>query len=313
MKKGAPVKLQWLEIAVTVRPEDIETVSGLLLEAGTGGVVIEDPALIAQFLAGPPDAVAHDALAVPERPAVKAYLPVDRRLAGRLAELQKSLTALYPDLSGRWKARLTEEEDWANAWRAYYRPVRVGKSLVIRPSWVDYPAAPGQKVISLDPGMAFGCGTHPTTVMCLEQLEEMLSGGETVFDVGTGSGILAVAAAVLGAGRVKAVDNDPLAVATARENAARNGVADRVTVAAGDLLNGDWGRADVVVANIVADAIIRLIPSVAAVLKPGGVFIASGIIKEREAQVRRSLQDGGLAMKWEGRSGEWVAVAAGVV
>ncbi|OAT82300.1 50S ribosomal protein L11 methyltransferase [Desulfotomaculum copahuensis] len=305
--------MQWLEIAVSIPPEDVEAVCNFFVEFDTGGVAVDDPAFISAYMDLPPDAVVPGALTAPEMPVVRAYLPVDGRLEERLARLRQTLTALWPVAARGLKTRLLDEQDWANAWRAYYKPVPVGRSLVVKPSWEEYRVDPGRHVIELDPGMAFGCGTHPTTVMCLELLEETVASGETVIDVGTGSGILAVAAALLGAGRVTAVDNDPVAVAAARENIIRNGVQGIVTAKQGDLLAGEWEPAGLVAANIVADVIIRLAPAAAMLLKPGGLFIVSGIIRDREAQVRWALAAAGLSVSRERRGGEWVALAAGRV
>ncbi|MBE3587584.1 MAG: 50S ribosomal protein L11 methyltransferase [Thermoanaerobacteraceae bacterium] len=303
--------MRWLEVAVSVHPEWVEAVSNLFWELGTGGVVVEDPAIISLYLQRPADQVALDGLRLPAEPLVKAYLPVDEELAGRLAGLRESLAALLEETSWHMSTREMEEEDWANAWKAYYRPVQVGKRLVVKPSWEEYRPRPGQVICELDPGMAFGCGTHATTRLCLTMLEEVIRGGEMVVDVGTGSGILAITAALLGAGRVVAVDRDPVAVATARQNVERNRVGDRVEVRQGDLLKGTGiPVADVIVANIVADVIMALIPAVVRMLKPKGLFIASGVIREREKDVRREMVLRGLEIREERAEGEWIALMA---
>lgn len=299
---------RWLEVSVFTPPEQLANVAAIFHDLGSGGVVIEDPAFVLECIRqGDPETLAPTLAPSTEEAMVKGYFPCDDALSGRL----EILSRLFSGLALRWQIGVVCEEDWATAWQAYYKPVRLGSRLVIRPTWEEYAARPGDVVIEMDPGMAFGCGTHATTAMCLALLEEHLRGGETVCDVGTGSGILSVAAALLGAGRVIAVDIDELAVRTARENAARNGVADRVTVLQGDLLDNLAGvKADLVVANIIAGVIVRLATDVAAASKPGGLFIASGIIRERVDEVRRALLGAGLKIVTERSEGEWVTFGA---
>jgi len=297
---------KWLEITVFTPQEQLDSVAAIFNELGSGGVVIEDPAFILERAGlGDNETISPTLAPSGVEPAVKAYFPCDGTLAGRL----EAITRQLDELSLRRQTAEVSGENWATAWRAYYKPVRVGRRLVVKPSWEEYDAAPDDIVIEMDPGMAFGCGTHATTAMCMTLLEEHLRGGETVCDVGTGSGILAVTAALLGAERVMAVDIDEVAVRAARDNAARNGVSGRVTVLAGDLLDSLAGvKADVLVANIIADAIIRLAPDVSAALKPGGLFIASGIIRDRAGEVRRALQAAGLVPVAEKTDQEWVAL-----
>lgn len=299
---------RWLEVSVFTTPEQVDNVAAIFHELGSGGVVIEDPAFVLDCInRGDPETLAPCLAPTTEETVVKGYFPCDDALSAR----RETLSRLFDGLGLRWQTAVLREEDWATAWQSYYKPVRVGRRLVIRPTWEEYAAGPDDIVIDMDPGMAFGCGTHATTAMCLALLEEHLRGGETVCDVGTGSGILAVAAALLGARLVVAVDIDKVAVRTARENVARNGVADRVTVQQGDLLDNLAGvKADLVVANIIAAAIVRLAPDAAAVLKPGGLFIASGIIRDRAEEVRRALHDAGLAIVAEKSDAEWLAFGA---
>ena len=234
----------------------------------------------------------------------------DEFLTGLMDDLRLALERLALggyDLTTKQVA----QQDWSAAWRAYYKPVKVGRRLVVRPVWEDYSPRPNELVIALDPGLAFGCGTHPTTAMCLRLLEEYIRGGEMVCDVGTGSGILAIAAAHLGARRVLAVDLDELAVEAARENVARNGLEDIVQVAQGNLLDMVFGRADLVVANILADVIITMMPEVSRVLVPGGRFIASGIINERGEEVRRAIHAAGLDVEQVCMDGQWLALVSG--
>jgi ribosomal protein L11 methyltransferase len=206
--------------------------------------------------------------------------------------------------------RPLREEDWATAWKAFYKPFRVGRRLVVRPSWEPYAAAPDDCVLELDPGMAFGTGEHPTTRLCLEALEERVRPGDRVLDWGTGSGILAIAAVKLGATWVDARDHDPVAVAAARENARRNEVADRVLVERGDLPGA--APYDGVVANILAGPILAAAPRLRRLTRPGGWLIASGLTDARVAAVARALQDAGFSPPLTRAAGEWRALISGV-
>ncbi|MBE6905715.1 MAG: 50S ribosomal protein L11 methyltransferase [Ruminococcaceae bacterium] len=202
-----------------------------------------------------------------------------------------------------------DEEDWATAWKKYYYPTKVGKRLVVCPSWETYSPAADEIVMVLDPGMAFGTGTHDTTRLCMQLLEDYVTPDTTQLDIGTGSGILAVAALLLGAKSAVGVDIDEVAVRVAGENATANGVDDRVAFHAGDLTEKVSGRFWLVTANIVADVIIRLIPDLEQFLLPDGVFIASGIIDTREQDVLDALTKADYCLVRREESGGWVALA----
>jgi len=238
------------------------------------------------------------------------YLPVDERLENTLLALKSALADLpraglaptVPDITIRFVA----EADWANAWKQYFKPQTIGRHLVVKPTWEAWQKRPGDVVIAIDPGMAFGTGLHATTRLCLQALENHVRPGVTVADVGTGSGILAVAAALLGAAHVSATDVDPLAVRIARENVALNGVTDRVDVAEASV--PPTGTFDLVVANILADVIKDMTPALFAALTPGGRLIASGIIDTRAIDVADHLAASDFADLTTSREGEWVAV-----
>lgn len=304
--------MEWLEITVRTPADGVEPVSEMFIQFGTGGVVIEDPALILQY-----ERETHpDEWAVSDQPKdnglslVKAYLPLEEDgLPGRVEEIKSLVSqmglALIPEIT----TRVVAEEDWAEAWKKYYKTVRVGR-LVIKPSWEEYQPLGGDLVIEMDPGMAFGCGTHATTALCLTLLEKYVRQGITVYDIGTGSGILAVAAARLGAGRVRAVDIDPVACKAAAENVERNNAGGVVSVEHGNLAELLENGADLVVANIIADVIAGFAPQAASILKPGGVFIASGIIREKADMVRRALGAAGLSVCEDLEEGLWVALVS---
>jgi ribosomal protein L11 methyltransferase len=206
---------------------------------------------------------------------------------------------------------LVSEESWANEWKKYYRTVRVSERLTVKPVWEEYrPSSPDEQVIELDPGMAFGTGTHPTTMLCLKMIEKYVRPGMDVVDVGCGSGVLSVAAAKLGAARVLALDLDPLAVEKSGENIRLNGLEDRIEARQGDLLKGVCRTSDLIVANILAEIILKLVYDLPRVLMPGGVFIASGIIAEKAEVVDRALRENGLVVLETVHQDGWVAIAA---
>jgi len=298
----------WLELAVECDSEAVEPVGELFARYGFNqGVVIEEP------FTQEPDG---DNLAVdPARPVtVRTFLAAADAKPETLDEIRRALWAL-----GRLRhvggLRVTErrEEDWANAWKAHYRVHRIGRRVTVRAPWHEHTPDPDEVVVELDPGMAFGTGLHPSTRLCTLALEEELAArpGATVYDVGTGSGILAIAAIGLGAARVDAVDIEPVAVRATRENAARNNVADRVRVEQGSAGPGEpfAGQAyDLVLANIIARILIELAPALAAAVAPGGSLILGGIIESREPAVRRAFEGEGLAFDRRSQAEDWVAL-----
>jgi ribosomal protein L11 methyltransferase len=308
--------VDWREVSVKVDREAVDVVSEVLVECGAGGVSIEDPDLIKEQIA----LNIWDAYEFPEELLkrdyiqVNAYFPCDRFLDDRLKLLEEKLDYLNEtDMSGKIKETSfakVREEDWANSWKAYYKTIKPGKKIVIKPSWESYQQAEGELVIELDPGMAFGTGTHATTIMCLKALEHCVFGGEIVFDIGTGSGILSIAAAKLGAQKVSAVDIDEVAVTTAKSNVELNGVGHLAEVMKGNLLDCVTGTADIVVANIVADVIISVAPDAAKAVRTGGVFIASGIIAPRADEVIEKVTGYGFKIIETDRDGDWVCLTA---
>ncbi|MDI6710011.1 MAG: 50S ribosomal protein L11 methyltransferase [Bacillota bacterium] len=280
--------MRWLEITVRSPEAYAEAMSSFFFDTGSG-VVWDDSA-----------SVSHGVVTV------KGYLPDEEASRPKLETLRRAVTGLLgPDALA---VGTLADEDWATAWRAGYHTFRVGKRLVIKPTWETYPVRPGDLVIEMDPGLAFGCGTHPTTATCLEMLERYLTLGAVVYDVGTGSGILAIAAAKLGAGEIRAVDEDPIAVRVARENVERNGAAGQVHVREGDLLNGLPGPADLIVANIVAEVIGPLAPRAAERLSAEGRFIAGGITAAKADGVIAAFSRAGLAVVARRAVGEWVTL-----
>lgn len=305
--------MKWAEIGIQTTHEATEIIAEIFHELGASGVVIEDPELVNAYRSsGDWDYTDIPEALDTETVTVKAYLPADEELDDKLRCFKARVDALAAhDIdkgSGDISCQEVQDEDWATSWKEFFHPVKVGTRIVIKPTWEAYEAAVDEIVIELDPGMAFGTGTHHTTAMCLRLLEELVTDGMTVFDAGTGSGVLAVAAAKLGAATVTAVDFDAVAVRTARENIALNGEEARVSVARGDLLQAVEGQADLIVANIIADVVIRLLGETREKLKPGGRILASGIIAERLPDVTEAALRCGMTVDRVVESGEWAAM-----
>jgi len=267
-----------------------DLVTDIFLDLGARGVVIDDPGL------QPSDAWAEDAACRPDRHAVGAYFPVDSRLVRRRTVLEERLRRLRATHGIAWQAayRQIEEEDWAESWKAYFWPQRISNRLVIKPTWREFEAGPEDIILEIDPGMAFGTGTHPTTALCLRMIEKYLEPGQRLLDVGTGSGILMVAAARLAAGYTVGVDSDLLAVETARRNLVQNRIdPSRFSLLAGSLTApfSDGARFDVVVANILSDVILKLLDDVGRLLSPGGLFICSGIVGNHQDVVIAKMKN----------------------
>ncbi len=301
----------WIELAVEADVEAVEAVSEILGRVATGGTSVE-PAfeLVDEGLGASLDAT---------RPSiVRAYLPGDdpaavERATGEVTAALGHLQAFGLRPIGDLTTRVVGEADWAEAWKAHFPVLRVGRRIVIRPTWRRHRAGPDDVVIALDPGMAFGTGLHPTTRLCLGLLETVADRGlvtdARVLDVGCGSGILSIAAARLGARSVLGVDIDPIAVEATTANGARNRLARRIRAREGSLPSGEPAF-DLIVANLIASVLIALASALVAELRPGGVLIASGIYLDRESEVRAALEAAGLAIEGRDAEGDWVALEA---
>ncbi len=300
--------MHWLELTVKTHPEAIESVSELLSRYIPGGVAIEEPIELI-------DEGQEYRVLTSQPVQMHAYLPIDGKeeeIRQRIAEGLWHLSSLGPHFIGDLQTRVVNEEDWANAWKDYFHVTHIGRRLVIRPSWREYTPKDNEVVLELDPGMAFGTGLHPTTRMCLEQVERYTRSGMHVLDVGTGSGILAIAAAKLGAAHVHCIDNSSVAVESAVSNAAANNLTDRITVTLGVLDQAEAARLadqyDLVLANIIARVIGSIAPQLAQVLAPGGQLIASGIIEDRRHEAEQPLLAAGLTLLDTVMIDDWVTL-----
>lgn len=294
----------WLEIAVEVAGIDSETVADLLRQACSGGAAIEpghrlDPVIDTYVVDG-------DAPAL-----VRGYIPASEDGAHIRRSLQVALKLAPLQSLPKWRrVRRLREASWRDAWKKHFGVQRIGRALVVRPSWVDYRLKGGETVVQIDPGMAFGTGQHPTTAMCLRAIEETALAGVSVLDLGSGSGILGIAAAKLGASRVLALDTDPQAVKATRENAVINGVAAVLEAREGPLGAAGGETFDVAVANISGLTLERLASYLAASLNPGGALIASGFLEDAVPGLSHAFESAGLRIGRVVNDGVWRAIIA---
>lgn len=312
----------WVEVAVQVDRAATDIVAAVLMAAGAGGVVIEDPRLMAsKRRALGPDLIDEPSVGVAaQQPTVEegnadndAQVVIKAYLLPNQAQFQhlEAISARIAQWGGRLSTQMVQEEDWAHVWKKHYKPMRIGRHLLVVPSWEQIAPQPDDVVITLDPGMAFGTGIHPSTQLCLMALEDTITPGCSVLDIGTGSGILAIAAAKLGAKRVMALDIDENVVTVAASNVAINNVDHIVQTETGSLGSFPTLPADVLVANIVADTIIHLLPIVADSLTSNGIFVAAGIVEQRLPDVLVAWQKAGLLVQQIRRQGEWVCIMGG--
>ncbi|MGE9993289.1 50S ribosomal protein L11 methyltransferase [Streptococcus alactolyticus] len=300
---------KWQELTVEVLREAEEAASNILIELGSQGVAIDDSAdylgRVGKYGEVFPEVKQVDTVKItayyPEHVDIDA---VEKEVAQRLSALS-DFGVNAGDI--HYDTQELAEQDWAENWKKYYEPTRISHDLTIVPSWTDYEAKTGEKIIRLDPGMAFGTGTHPTTKMSLFALEQVLRGGETVLDVGTGSGVLSIASSLLGAKSIYAYDLDEVAVRVAQENINLNAGTENIHVATGNLLQGVDIQADVIVANILADILINMTEDAYRLVKDEGYLIMSGIISEKWEMVRESAEKAGFFLETHMIQGEWNA------
>lgn len=293
--------MKWCEISIQTSHEAVELIAEIFRDLGASGVVIEDPELVNDYItSGKWDytdiPIAKETKVVVE----KAYLPVNGELEGRIQTLRQEIKALESRGVNTAPAVLTtaelQDEDWSDTWKQYFHTEKPGERVVIKPTWEEYAPQGDEVVIELDPGAAFGTGTHATTSMCISQLEKLVKPGMTVFDVGTGSGILSIISAKLGATNIQAVDYDDSVLKIVEENLEQNNVQDIISVAQSDLMQNVHGKAELVIANIIADIIIRLFDQLDEHLEQGGTLLTSGIIEDRIEDVLTAAEKHGYGV-----------------
>ncbi|HEU5139873.1 MAG TPA: 50S ribosomal protein L11 methyltransferase [Bacillales bacterium] len=308
--------MKWAELSIHSTQEAVEPISNIMHEAGASGVVIEDPHdLVKVWDMSFGESYELNSDDYPkEGVVVKAYLPVNSFLTETVEGIKASINGLtaYDIDIGRNFVMINEvkEEEWATAWKKYYKPVKVSEKITVIPTWEDYQSAADEIIVELDPGMAFGTGTHPTTKLCLRALEKVIRPGNDMIDVGAGSGVLSIAAAKLGAAKVTAFDLDDVAVQSAKLNVELNKVQDVVSVEQNNLLDNVKDPADVITANLLAEIILRFPEEAAQQTKPGGYFIASGIIQAKSRLVENALTQQGFTIEEILEMDDWVALIA---
>ncbi len=301
----------WLELAVETDVEAVEAVSEILGRVASGGTSVEPGFELTDEGLG--------ARIDPTRPAiVRAYLPARdpaalEAIVARVGEALGHLQAFGLRPIGELRTRLVDESDWAEAWKAHFPVLRVGRRVVIRPTWRRHRREHDDVVLALDPGRAFGTGLHPTTRLCLAAIEALADRGSLgdarVLDVGCGSGILAIAALRLGADTAFGVDTDPIAIEATIANARRNRIARRLRARVGSLPS-DQPAFDVVLANLIAGVLVSLATALHDELRPGGTLLASGIFVDREREVRGAFEAAGLEVREQSVEGDWIALEA---
>lgn len=307
--------MDWTEVEVVVKNKYEDNIVGILYLFDIDGINITDSRDFEEFAKTKPYWVVLDEedFVKSEFITVKTYLKNDEELNSNLEILKDRIAEFENEYNEKVILKIDSKiktEDWANEWKKYYKPTRVGEKFLIKPTWEDYNLSETDVLIELDPGMAFGTGTHESTMLCLEALEKIDIKGKKVFDIGSGSGILSVGALKLGADRVEAVDIDILGVEATLENAKLNKVEDKIIVHHGDLGEKLTSKADVILANILSHILVKLLGSISEFIKENGLFVGSGIIKEKYKEVEDALIENNFEILEVNTKKEWVCVIA---
>lgn len=310
--------MKWTEVLIKVDPQAVEAVTDILYGLGAQGVAIDEPVDVQKLRE---DELYWDYIDEKllendtEETKIMAYFSEEEtNLPEKIAVIKekiRNLTEFGLSIgSGTVELSNVNQEDWESAWKQYFKPVHVTDRIVVKPEWEEYSPQEGEIVIEIDPGMAFGTGTHETTSMCINQIEKNLKAGDRVIDIGSGSGILSMAAVLLGAEKATGVDLDPVAVRVALENVELNNLQDKIDILHGNLTDVIREKADIVVANIMADIILILLEDVREFIKDDGLFISSGIIQEKRAAVEARLLEKNFSIVEVETKGEWCAITA---
>ena len=310
--------MKWTEVLIKVDPQAVEAVTDILYGLGAQGVAIDEPVDVQKLRE---DELYWDYIDEKllendtEETKIMAYFSEEEtNLPEKIAVIKekiRNLTEFGLSIgSGTVELSNVNQEDWESAWKQYFKPVHVTDRIVVKPEWEEYSPQEGEIVIEIDPGMAFGTGTHETTSMCINQIEKNLKAGDRVIDIGSGSGILSMASVLLGAEKATGVDLDPVAVRVALENVELNNLQDRIEILHGNLTDVIREKADIVVANIMADIILILLEDVREFIKDDGLFISSGIIQEKRAAVEARLLEKNFSIVEVETKGEWCAITA---
>lgn len=310
--------MKWTEVLIKVDPQAVEAVTDILYGLGAQGVAIDEPVDVERLRE---DELYWDYIDEKllendtEETKIMAYFSEEEtNLPEKIAVIKekiRNLTEFGLSIgSGTVELSNVNQEDWESAWKQYFKPVHVTDRIVVKPEWEEYSPQEGEIVIEIDPGMAFGTGTHETTSMCINQIEKNLKAGDRVIDIGSGSGILSMAAVLLGAEKATGVDLDPVAVRVALENVELNNLQDKIDILHGNLTDVIREKADIVVANIMADIILMLLEDVREFIKDDGLFISSGIIQEKRAAVEARLLEKNFSIVEVETKGEWCAITA---
>lgn len=307
--------MNWTEVQIKTTAELEDVISSILYDAGANGLAIEDPRDILEMMKSKGDWDFIDSSLINQELdgiLIKAYFSESDDLENIIQEIRSRIED-NPELIADENIvtiNVLDDNDWAESWKKYYKPIRIGKNIVIKPSWEDYKLVEDDIIIELDPGMAFGTGTHETTMMCTEALEQFVKSGDMVYDIGCGSGILSIVAAKLGASKVVGVDLDELCVKVSNKNIILNNVEDIIEIKSGNLLAVVEGKANIIVSNIIAEVIAKMTKDLKGYLSNNGIFITSGIILEKIELVENALLENGFEIIDIVKKNEWACIIA---
>ena len=307
--------MNWAEVQIKTTPKYEELISSILYDVGATGLAIEDPRDILELSQSPeswafidPDLINVESDDI----VIKAYFSEAEDLDNIVQEIKYKIrnNPILKEAQPEVTVTMVDDEDFAQNWKKYYKPTKIGERIVIKPTWEAYTPEEGDILVELDPGMAFGTGTHETTILCTEALERYVKQGDIVYDIGCGSGILSIVAAKLGAEKVVGVDLDEVCIKVSNENIIINQVEDIIEVKKGNLLDVVEGKANIIVSNIIAEIIVEMIGDLKSHLEDKGIFITSGIIEEKIPMVEKALLENGFKILETKQKNEWALIIA---